>query len=126
MTQVYKKDTIFMFFLLIIFIHELSVNFFYTYCKELMRLLKDSLVCYFFSLFQVFLFFTLSPSSVSLPLTSLSVCLSVCMSVFVCLSVCWSLSFTLSLSIYLSLLSLPIAFFFFLSLSISVYNSVFL
>ena len=58
----------------------------------------------------------------------ISACLSACLSVFVCVSVCRSLS--LSLSLYLSLsicVSLTFdTFFFFLPLSISVYNSLFL
>ena len=91
-----------------------------------MRFINDLLVCFFFPLFQVFLFQTLSPSSVSLPLTSLSVCLHVYLCLFVCLPVCLSVSLFLffSLSSYLSLTS--DTFFFFLSLSISVYNSQYL
>ena len=149
MTQAYEKESFFTFSLFKICIHELSLNFI-TACKELMRFINinDLLVCFFFPLFQVFLFQTLSPSSASLPVTAssyLSVCLSacppvffcfclyvclhvffcfclsVCLSVCLCLYVCLSVSFSLSLSIYL-FLSFPIYFLFFLSLSISVYN----
>ena len=102
-----RKTIVFYVFLFKIFIHELSLIFF-TDCKELMRFINDLLVCFFFPLFQVFLFQTLSPSSLALPVTSsscLSVCLSACLSVFVCLIICLSLSelsVDLSLSLYLS------------------------
>ena len=62
----------------------------------------------------------------------ISACLSACLSVFVCVSVCRSLSLSLSfsqslsLSIYLCLSYFRYIFFFFLPLSISGYNSLFL
>ena len=106
-TQAYEKESFFTFSLVKICIHELSLNFI-TDCKELMRFIKinDLLVCFFFPLFQVFLFQTLSPSSVSLPVTSpscLSVFLSACLSVFVCLSACLSVFVCLSISLFLSI-----------------------
>ena len=102
-----RKTIVFYVFLFIIFIHELSLIF-YTDCKELMRFINDLLVCFFFPLFQVFLFQTLSPSSVSLPVTAsscLSVCLSACLSVCLSVCLCNCLSVDLSLSLYLSLSS---------------------
>ena len=109
MTQAYEKESFFTFSLFKICIHELSLNFI-TACKELMRFINinDLLVCFFFPLFQVFLFQTLSPSSFSpcylvvLPLC-MSVCMSVCLCLSVCLSICLCLSVDLSLSLYLSL-----------------------
>ena len=105
MTQAYEKESFFTFSLFKICIHELSLNFI-TDCKELMRFIKinNLLVCFFFPLFQVFLFQTLSPSSFSpCYLVVLPLCMSVCMSVCLCLSACLSVFVCLSISLFLSI-----------------------
>ena len=133
MTQAYEKESFFTFSLFNICIHELSLNFI-TACKELMRFINfnDLLVCFFFPLFQVFLFQTLSPSSASLPVTASSylfVCLSAFLSVFVCLSACLSvvvcllISLFLSISLYLSI-SLTSDIFFFCSFCLCLFRSI--